>query len=112
VTDVSEAFDERRRALEEEYFKRKDRESLERLRAAAREAARERGEDVATMDCPRCNGRLHEVVFDDVRIDRCDKCEGLWLDAGELQQIIKQENTAGRWLKVFWPGASGEQKQE
>ena len=109
---MTDPFDERRRALEEEYFKRKDRESLARLRESIREAAKARGEDVATMDCPRCGGRLHEMVFDDVRIDRCDKCLGIWLDSGELEQIIKEENASGRWLKVFWPGRTGEQSSE
>src|ERR687883_1950902 len=110
--DVADVFDERRRALEEEYFRRKDRESLERLRESLKEAARSRGEDIVTMDCPRCDGRLHEMVFDDVRIDRCDKCHGIWLDAGELEQIIAKENASGRWLHVFWPGRTDERPAE
>lgn len=105
---MADIFDERRRALEEDYFRRRDKESLEKLREALREEARERGEDVVTMQCPRCDGRLHEAVFDDVRIDRCDKCQGVWLDAGELEQIIQQENAPGRWFKVFWPGSTSE----
>jgi hypothetical protein len=104
---VPDPFDDRRKALEEEYFKRRDRETLQRLRDAMHEQARARGEDVATMDCPRCEGRLHEMSFDDVRVDRCDKCHGIWLDAGELEQIISQEDSRGRWLSVFWPGRAG-----
>ena len=109
---MTDPFDERRRALEEEYFKRKDRESLAKLRDALKEAARARGEDVPTMDCPRCDGRLHEMVFDDVRIDRCDKCHGIWLDTGELEQIIGQENASGRWFRIFWPGRTDARAQE
>lgn len=100
---MTDPFDDRRRALEEEYFKRRDRESLTRLREALHEQARARGEEVATMQCPRCDGRLHDAAFDDVHINRCDTCDGIWLDAGELEQIIGQENAAGRWLSVFWP---------
>lgn len=109
---MSDVFNERRRALEEEYFNRKNKESLERLREALREEARARGDHAATMACPRCDGKLHQMVFDDVSIDRCDKCDGIWLDAGELQQIISEENAAGRWLKVFWPSGHAERKQE
>ncbi|HYN86257.1 MAG TPA: zf-TFIIB domain-containing protein [Pyrinomonadaceae bacterium] len=105
---MSDVFDDRRRALEEEYFKRRDRESLEKLREAMREEARGRGEETATLQCPRCNGRLHESGFDEVRIDRCDKCHGIWLDAGELEHIIAQENAPGRWLRVLWPGRTNE----
>jgi hypothetical protein len=105
VTDI---FDERRKGLEEEYFQRKNKEALDRLREALHEDARSRGEERATMGCPRCDGKLHEMTFDDVRIDRCDKCHGIWLDSGELEQIIEQENAPGRWLKAFWPGRTNE----
>jgi uncharacterized protein len=112
VKNVTDPFDERRRALEEDYFKRKDRETLKLLRDSIREAAKARGEDVVTMNCPRCDGRLHEIAFDDVRIDRCDKCHGIWLDTGELEQIIGQENTSGRWFRIFWPGRTDERARE
>lgn len=97
-------MDDRRKALEEDYFRRKDKESLQKLRDALQEAARERGEDIVTMNCPRCSGRLHEFNFDDVNVDRCDTCGGIWLDSGELEQIVNQETAAGRWFRVFWPG--------
>lgn len=102
---MADIFDERRKGLEEEYFRRKDKESLDRLRAALAEQA---GEGAVTMACPRCDGRLHQSTFDDVTIDQCDKCRGVWLDAGELEQIVAKESDSGRWLKVFWPGRAKE----
>jgi Zn-finger nucleic acid-binding protein len=104
---VADILDDRRKALEEDYFNRKNKEALDRLREARREEARARGEETATMQCPRCDGRLHEVTYEDVRIDRCDKCHGIWLDAGELEQIVSEEDAPGRWLRVFWPGRTG-----
>jgi uncharacterized protein len=105
---VSDIFDERRRGLEEEYFRRKDKESLERLREAIREDAQTRGMGPVTMDCPRCSGKLHEDTFDEVSINRCDTCGGIWLDAGELEQIIGQESGSSRWLHAFWPGRTSD----
>ena len=104
---MSDIFDERRRGLEEEYFRRKDKESLERLRAALREEAKTRDQPV-TMDCPRCTGKLHTEKYDEVNIDRCDTCGGVWLDAGELEQLIGEEKGPGRWLHVLWPGRTRE----
>lgn len=101
---MSEIFDERRRGLEEEYFRRRDKESLDRLREALREEAQARGDHSVTMDCPRCTGKLHEDEYDEVKISRCDTCNGIWLDSGDLEQIIGQETAAGRWLHAFWPG--------
>ncbi|HEV2707492.1 MAG TPA: zf-TFIIB domain-containing protein [Pyrinomonadaceae bacterium] len=110
---MSEVFDERRRALEEDYFRRKDKESLERLRAALKAEAEARGEASAhEMRCPRCNGTLKEESFDEVHIDRCDNCHGIWLDAGELEQLSRQETPRGRWMSIFWPGSGGSRGDE
>ncbi|HJQ34178.1 MAG TPA: zf-TFIIB domain-containing protein [Pyrinomonadaceae bacterium] len=105
---MSDIFDERRRGLEEEYFRRRDKESLERLREAIREDARTRDLGPVTMPCPRCTGKLHEDSYDEVSINRCDTCGGIWLDAGELEHIISQESSASRWLHAFWPGRTNE----
>ena len=105
---MSDIFDERRRGLEEEYFRRKDKESLQRLREAIREEAQKHSEDPVTMDCPRCTGKLHAEKYDEVGIDRCDTCGGIWLDAGELEQIISEESSSGRWFHALWPGRTNE----
>ncbi len=105
---MSDIFDERRRGLEEEYFRRKDKESLERLREAIREEARARGEEQpVTMPCPRCTGKLHAETYDEVNVDRCDTCGGVWLDAGELELIVGVESDSGRWFRALWPGRKG-----
>jgi Zn-finger nucleic acid-binding protein len=105
---VSDIFDERRKGLEEEYFRRKDKESLERLREAIREEAQKKGAEPITMACPRCTGKLHSEVYDEVNVDRCDTCGGVWLDAGELEQIIGEEQPSGRWFRALWPGRTSE----
>jgi hypothetical protein len=114
---VSESFDDRRKALEEEYFRRKEHEDLEKLRAsldaeaggagASQTGEAEAGAGLKAVRCPKCDGTLSEVTHDNVRIDRCDKCQGVWLDAGELEQLTKHEDSGG-WLSRLWPGSSGE----
>jgi Zn-finger nucleic acid-binding protein len=37
--------------------------------------------------CPVCQQPLVAFELDGVEIDRCVRCEGLWLDAGELEWI-------------------------
>lgn len=103
---MADIFDERRRGLEEDYFRRKDRESLQRLREHLR--AGEADAAAPTLQCPRCPGKLHQETFEDVTIDRCDTCQGIWLDAGELEHVISQEKPANHWLKAFWPGRTRE----
>ena len=105
---MADIFEERRRGLEEEYFRRKDKESLDRLREAIREEADAKNAEPATMGCPRCKGQLRAEAYEQVNIDRCDTCGGVWLDAGELEQIISEESGSGRWFHALWPGRTNE----
>lgn len=43
------------------------------------------------MDCPRCTTELKIEKHKGIEIDRCPKCDGLWLDHPELDQL---EDTA------------------
>ncbi|MCX7017882.1 MAG: zf-TFIIB domain-containing protein [bacterium] len=38
--------------------------------------------------CPRCDESLFILEFKDVQVDFCHKCKGVWLDAGELEQLL------------------------
>ncbi|NBV21065.1 MAG: hypothetical protein EBS05_03970 [Proteobacteria bacterium] len=47
--------------------------------------------------CPGCNYQLAVRWLHGIEIDVCQKCQGIWLDAGELRQIIashRQRNTS------------------
>lgn len=42
------------------------------------------------MKCPVCNDvRMREVVKNDVLIDVCPDCKGVWLDRGELDKLMQ-----------------------
>jgi Zn-finger nucleic acid-binding protein len=56
------------------------------------------------MQCPRCDGSLKENKFEEVVIDTCDKCGGVWLDSGELEQLTRKES--GGWLSRLWSSES------
>ncbi|MFY9553975.1 MAG: zf-TFIIB domain-containing protein [Blastocatellia bacterium] len=101
---MSKIWNEREKALEEEYFRRKEQELIEKLRA--RRAEEEKAE-ASIIHCPRCEGTLVELSFEDVQIDRCNKCNGVWLDAGELEQLTKKDESQG-WLNRMWRNVAGE----
>ena len=102
---MADAMDERRRGLEEEYFRRKDREAIEKLRAKMQVAEEAKAAGLSSMKCPRCDGSLKESKFEEVLIDTCDKCGGVWLDSGELEQLTSKDK--GGWFSRYW-GASEE----
>ena len=100
---MSEAFDDQRRGLEEEYFARKNKEAVDKLREKMKAAEEAKAAGSSTMVCPRCSGSLKEDKFEGVSIDTCEKCGGIWLDAAELQQFIPRwkSNTLGLLLHVL-----------
>ncbi|RPE08818.1 hypothetical protein EGT74_17470 [Chitinophaga lutea] len=43
------------------------------------------------MNCPNCNETLLMTHRNNVEIDYCPKCRGIWLDKGELDKLLEQE---------------------
>ena len=96
---MSDIFDDRRKGLEEEYFHRKNKEAMEKLRQKMAVAEEAKAGGKSSMQCPRCDGTLAESKFEEVVIDTCDKCGGIWLDSGELEQLMKRDSG---WFSRFW----------
>ena len=94
------SMDDRRKGLEEEYFHRKNQEAIEKLRAKMKVAEDAKAAGTSSMQCPRCDGNLSETKFEEVAIDTCDKCGGVWLDSGELEQLTRKET--GGWFGRLW----------
>jgi len=79
--------------LEEEFFARQEFERVKKIeeeRAREIEAEEKKSlKDLHYMRCPKCGMQLVEIDYRGVKIDRCTACEGVWLDAGELEEISK-----------------------
>ncbi|MGI9065181.1 MAG: zf-TFIIB domain-containing protein [Pyrinomonadaceae bacterium] len=97
---MSDAFDKRRKGLEEEYFHRKNKEAIEKLREKMKVSEEAKAAGTSSMKCPRCDGTLHETKLEEVSIDTCEKCGGVWLDSGELEQLTKRES--GGFFSRLW----------
>ena len=97
---MREGLEERRKGLEEEYFRRKNQEAIERLREKQKVAAAAKAAGKSTMLCPRCGGPLHERTFEEVHANACKNCGGAWLDAIELEHLTERDE--GGWLSRLW----------
>jgi uncharacterized protein len=100
VSFMADAMEERGRALEDEYFRRQEREAIEKLRAKMSAEEQEKAKAASALRCPKCDGTLEGVIVEQVEIDVCNTCGGVWLDAGELEQLSKRET--GGWLSRLW----------
>ncbi|MBN2881833.1 zf-TFIIB domain-containing protein [Candidatus Woesearchaeota archaeon] len=52
-------------------------------------------EDVILI-CPRCNSKLKKVQKEKITIDVCPHCNGMWLDDGEIDKLVKKVKTNGK----------------
>jgi len=43
---------------------------------------------VRTLECPKCKEPMIVAEHDDVEIDCCPACGGVWLDGGELEALV------------------------
>lgn len=97
---MANKWDERKKVQEEEYFVKKEKELIEKLRAKQEREAKRSIKETCHMRCPKCGERLKERSFQKILIDQCTGCGGIWLDAGELEQVAGREK--GTWLEKFW----------
>lgn len=87
------------RRNEEEYFFKanqvlvlKRREHLDNVRTEAKEAHAARP---YWMICPKCGVTLQEIEISGVKVDQCGGCNGVYLDNGELETLIKSKEVDG-----------------
>lgn len=44
------------------------------------------------MDCPRCNVEMTLLEGEDVSLQRCTECGGIWVDPADLNPILLRAN--------------------
>jgi uncharacterized protein len=90
---MSVELEDRGKALENEYFHRQEQELIEKMKAKLAVEAK----GATHRDCPKCDGKLVETDYENIKMDVCNSCHGVWLDAGELAQILHKDE-GGSWL--------------
>jgi hypothetical protein len=81
---------------EESYFaqlelERKRKGVFEKV-ASVQVLEREEQKILHWMFCPKCGSELTEIGYRDQRVDHCEACGGIWLDAGELEALATKED--------------------
>ena len=52
--------------------------------------------DTAILTCPKCRGEMRTYERNGILIDQCEECRGIFLDRGELEQLLDAEGRHGR----------------
>jgi len=83
---------------EDAYFSKMEHERLKKIEeekaASLAQKEKEDLKELHYMRCPKCGMQLIEIEHKGVKIDECSSCSGVWLDAGELAQVIQLEKGA------------------
>jgi acetyl-CoA carboxylase beta subunit len=78
---------------EDEYFLTIDQDKIIQMRSELdkkrSEAAKQQRKETHWMKCPKCGTNLAEINYQNVMIDTCSECKGIWLDQGELELLVK-----------------------
>jgi Zn-finger nucleic acid-binding protein len=53
------------------------------------------------MDCPVCKNAMVVLELQQVEVDHCFGCGGIWLDAGELELLIDDPIRSAELLESF-----------
>lgn len=102
---------------EDEWFARHEKDLLDDLKRdrvrrekemaelMKKEEAKKRKE-LHWMKCPKCGSDLKQENVQDVVIDKCTVCEGIFLDRNELDEILvkkdqERQSFLGRLVRVF-----------
>ena len=91
---------------EEEYFAKQMFEEKQKIEQEKQQklavAERHKAKELHFMKCPKCGMNLVEIDYRNIKVDRCSACEGVWLDSGELAQVVRLEKGAlDRLFSVF-----------
>jgi hypothetical protein len=92
----SDAFDTRRKAAEEAFFEKQNAEAMKRL------GARDGGDKPRLS--PITGKPMEQITIQGIVVDRCVDSGGIWLDNGELDQIMesaKQSESGSGWFAGF-----------
>lgn len=83
-------------------FQRKKEDEAEKQKKLKQEE-KKRLKELHHMSCPKCGLGLIEIDYQGIKVDKCSGCEGIWLDAGELETVSKLEKPGlDKLFGVLW----------
>jgi len=62
------------------------------------------------MKCPKCKDSMVVLELNDVEIDKCFSCNGVWLDEGELELLLQGSKLGEKILYSIIPSKKAAEK--
>lgn len=90
---MSDSWNDMRRVKEEMFFEEQNKRALAKLKERAGKKPRL---------SPITGEEMEQISYQGVVIDRCKTSGGIWLDAGELEEIIKNASDSSKSTGTEW----------
>lgn len=96
---MTDAWEERKKALENEYFHKKERELVQKMKDEAEETL---ARNYCNNRCPKCSEALEPMTFRGVPLDKCPGCGGIWLGPNDLKLLAAKDHRTwfDRWFRA------------
>lgn len=91
---------------EDRWFKEHEEDLIEAAKEKKRIEEEKREKELHYLHCPKCGHKLHQIEIEGITLDKCAKCQGLWFDKGELEELHKREEEHkhrffGKFMEMF-----------
>jgi len=96
---MTDLWDERGKALENEYVRKKESALIERVREEREENLIK---ELCRNRCPKCGEKIEPMEFRGVPLDRCPGCNGVWLGPRDLQILSQKDHRT--WFDKWFGG--------
>ncbi|MDA0566384.1 zf-TFIIB domain-containing protein [Streptomonospora sp. S1-112] len=67
---------------------------------------------MTAFDCPKCPGTLSRRTLVGVTVDQCEKCRGIFLDRGELEELLEAEHRWSRGHDASYTGGRHQRRDD
>jgi hypothetical protein len=105
--------DEFNKSREDAWFKENEKQLLEAAKLAREKREKERAQkekaeererlkQLHHMKCPKCGHDMKTEDRDGIEVDRCTFCEGIFFDAGELEELFLKKSASERRGFTRW----------
>ena len=95
---MADSWEERKKALENQYFYNLEKELIEKIKEDAEEKLISK---YCRNRCPKCGDKIEPMTFRDVPLDKCPSCGGVWLGPNDLKILSQKDHRTwfDRWFK-------------
>ena len=85
------------------WFKEHEQELIEKAKERKKIEEEDALKKTHYMHCPKCGYLLKEIILENISVDKCEGCEGIWFDRGELDQLLvhSEEKKASFFRRLF-----------